>query len=48
MLPLAAADGASKPFVGGDVSIVPAGSPPWFTVIDKPVTYLEVRWVAPK
>ena len=32
----------------GDVFIVPAGSPHWFSVVDVPITYLEVRWVAPK
>ena len=41
-------DGVSRRFVKGDVFIVPAGSPHWFSVVDKPVTYLEVRWVAPK
>ena len=45
--PASIADGVSKQFVKGDVFIVPAGSPHWFAVIDKPVTYLEVRWVAP-
>jgi len=40
--------GVSQRFVKGDVFIVPAGSPHWFSVVDKPVTYLEVRWVAPK
>jgi mannose-6-phosphate isomerase-like protein (cupin superfamily) len=46
--PASVTDGVSKQFVKGDVFIVPAGSPHWFAVIDKPVTYLEVRWVAPK
>jgi mannose-6-phosphate isomerase-like protein (cupin superfamily) len=40
--------GVSQRFVKGDVFIVPAGSPHWFSVVDKPVTYLEVRWLAPK
>ena len=38
---------------GSDLSkamscIVPASSPHWFSAIDSPITYLEVRWVAPK
>ena len=41
-------DGVSQHFVKGDVFVVPAGSPHWFSVVDKPVTYLEVRWLAPK
>ncbi|MBY0492768.1 MAG: cupin domain-containing protein [Cyanobacteria bacterium] len=41
-------EGVSQRFVKGDVFIVPAGSPHWFSAIDKPVTYLEVRWLAPK
>ena len=40
--------GVSQRFVKGDVFIVPAGSPHWFAVVDQPVTYLEVRWLAPK
>ena len=40
--------GVSQRFVKGDVFIVPAGSPHWFSVVDQPVTYLEVRWLAPK
>lgn len=46
--PASIAGGVSKPFVKGDVFIVPAGSPHWFATVDAPVTYLEVRWVAPK
>ena len=46
--PASVADGVSQHFVKGDVFIVPAGSPHWFSVVDKPVTYLEVRWLAPK
>lgn len=41
-------NGVSQRFTKGDVIIVPVGSPHWFSVIDVPVTYLEVRWVAPK
>jgi mannose-6-phosphate isomerase-like protein (cupin superfamily) len=40
-------NGVSQRFTKGDVIIVPVGSPHWFSVIDVPVTYLEVRWVAP-
>ena len=46
--PASIADGVTKPFVKGDIFIVPAGSPHWFAKVDKPVTYLEVRWLAPK
>lgn len=46
--PASIAAGVSQRFVKGDVFIVPAGSPHWFAAVDKPVTYLEVRWVAPK
>jgi len=46
--PASIVDGVEKPFTKGDIFIVPAGSPHWFAVVDAPVTYLEVRWVAPK
>lgn len=46
--PASVSDGVSQRFVKGDVFIVPPGSPHWFAAIDTPVTYLEVRWVAPK
>jgi mannose-6-phosphate isomerase-like protein (cupin superfamily) len=46
--PASIANGVSQKFVKGDVFIVPAGSPHWFAAVDTPVTYLEVRWVAPK
>ncbi len=45
--PAAVSDGVTQKFVKGDVFIVPPGSPHWFAGIDKAVTYLEVRWVAP-
>lgn len=45
--PASVTEGVSQRFVKGDVFIVPPGSPHWFAAIDKPVTYLEVRWVAP-
>lgn len=40
-------NGVSQRLTKGDVIIVPVGSPHWFSVIDAPVTYLEVRWVSP-
>jgi mannose-6-phosphate isomerase-like protein (cupin superfamily) len=46
--PASIANGVSQHFVKGDVIIVPVGSPHWFSVVDSPVTYLEVRWIAPK
>jgi mannose-6-phosphate isomerase-like protein (cupin superfamily) len=46
--PASVSEGVSQRFVKGDVFIVPPGSPHWFAAIDTPVTYLEVRWVAPK
>lgn len=46
--PASIANGVTQRFTKGDVIIVPVGSPHWFAVIDVPVTYLEVRWVAPK
>lgn len=46
--PASIANGVTQKFVKGDVFIVPAGSPHWFSVVDTPVTYLEVRWLAPK
>jgi mannose-6-phosphate isomerase-like protein (cupin superfamily) len=46
--PASIVNGVSQHFTKGDVIIVPVGSPHWFATIDSPVTYLEVRWVAPK
>jgi mannose-6-phosphate isomerase-like protein (cupin superfamily) len=46
--PASVSDGVSQRFVKGDVFIVPPGSPHWFATVDKAVTYLEVRWLAPK
>ena len=31
----------------GDIIIVPAGSAHWYKEVESPVTYLEVRWLAP-
>jgi mannose-6-phosphate isomerase-like protein (cupin superfamily) len=44
--PSSIANGVAQRFTKGDVIIVPVGSPHWFSVVDAPVTYLEVRWVA--
>jgi mannose-6-phosphate isomerase-like protein (cupin superfamily) len=46
--PASIANGVTQKIVKGDVVIVPAGSAHWFSVVDSPITYLEVRWVAPK
>lgn len=46
--PASIVNGVTQRFTKGDVFIVPAGSPHWFAVVDTPVTYLEVRWLAPK
>jgi mannose-6-phosphate isomerase-like protein (cupin superfamily) len=32
----------------GDVAIIPANSPHWYRDVEGSITYLEVRWVAPK
>ena len=45
--PASIANGISQAFAKGDVVIVPPGSAHWFAKLDAPVTYLEVRWVAP-
>ena len=46
--PASIENGVTQKIVKGDIVIVPAGSPHWFAVVDAPITYLEVRWVAPK
>jgi len=46
--PASIANGVSQKIVKGDVVIVPAGSAHWFAEVDSPITYLEVRWLAPK
>ena len=46
--PASIANGVTQRIGVGDVVIVPAGSAHWFSVVDAPITYLEVRWVAPK
>ena len=46
--PASIANGVTQKVVKGDVVIVPAGSAHWFATVDSPITYLEVRWLAPK
>lgn len=41
-------NGVTQHVAKGDVVIVPANSPHWYSQIDGPITYLEVRWLAPK
>ena len=45
--PASIANGVTQRISVGDVVIVPAGSAHWFSVVDAPITYLEVRWLAP-
>jgi mannose-6-phosphate isomerase-like protein (cupin superfamily) len=40
-------DGVTQHVAKGDVVIVPANSPHWYSQIDGAITYLEVRWLAP-
>jgi len=42
------ANGVTQHVSKGDVVIVPANSPHWYSQIDSEITYLEVRWLAPK
>ena len=37
-------EGESRHVGPGDVVIVPAGTPHWFSAIDDPVTYMEIRY----
>ncbi len=39
--------GVTQKVSKGDVVIVPANSPHWYSVVEGSVTYLEVRWLAP-
>ena len=39
--------GVTQKVSKGDVIIVPANSPHWYSVVEGSVTYLEVRWLAP-
>jgi len=45
--PASIANGVTQRVGVGDVVIIPAGSAHWFSVVDVPIKYLEVRWVAP-
>ena len=40
--------GETRRVAAGDVVIVPAGSPHWYQAVEGSITYLEVRFVAPK
>lgn len=46
--PVSIEGGSKQRFVKGDVLVIPANSPHWYSVLDGPITYLEVRWLAPK
>ena len=46
--PASIANGVAQRVTKGDVIIVPANSPHWYSQIDSTITYLEVRWLAPK
>jgi mannose-6-phosphate isomerase-like protein (cupin superfamily) len=39
--------GETRRVAKGDVIVVPAGSPHWYSAVDGTITYLEVRWLAP-
>jgi mannose-6-phosphate isomerase-like protein (cupin superfamily) len=41
-------NGITRRVTKGDVVIVPANTPHWYKEIDGAITYLEVRWLAPK
>jgi mannose-6-phosphate isomerase-like protein (cupin superfamily) len=40
-------NGVTQKVAKGDVVIVPANSPHWYSAVEGSVTYLEVRWLAP-
>lgn len=40
--------GETRRVTKGDVVVIPANSPHWYSAIDGTLTYLEVRWLAPK
>jgi len=46
--PASITNGVTQKVVKGDVIIVPSNSPHWYSQIDSTITYLEVRWPAPK
>jgi mannose-6-phosphate isomerase-like protein (cupin superfamily) len=39
--------GETRRVAKGDVIVVPANSPHWYSAVDGTITYLEVRWLAP-
>ena len=39
--------GESRRVAKGDVIVIPANSPHWYSAVDGEITYLEVRWLAP-
>lgn len=39
--------GVTQRVAKGDVVVVPANSPHWYSAVEGSVTYLEVRWLAP-
>jgi mannose-6-phosphate isomerase-like protein (cupin superfamily) len=41
-------NGVSRHLVKGDVIIVPPNTPHWYKEVEGTITYLEVRYVAPK
>lgn len=46
--PASITNGVTQKVTKGDVIVVPANSPHWYSQIDSTITYLEVRWLAPK
>lgn len=41
-------NGVERRVAKGDIAIVPANTPHWYREVEGSVTYLEVRWLAPK
>ena len=39
--------GETQRVVKGDIVVIPANSPHWYSAVDGTITYLEVRWLAP-
>jgi mannose-6-phosphate isomerase-like protein (cupin superfamily) len=39
--------GETRRVAKGDVIVIPANSPHWYSAVDGEITYLEVRWLAP-
>ena len=39
--------GETRRVAKGDVVVIPASSPHWYSAVDGAITYLEVRWLAP-